>query len=255
LNQRLIIVLAVALCARAQNSYSVRRLVSDLPGMAEQLDANLKNPWGLSASGTSPFWISNNRTGTTTVYNSDGKPFPDAGPLVVTIPPPAVAGSGKSSPTGQTFNDTASFELAPGKPALFLFCTEDGTIAGWNGSVSPGALNLVDNSASGAIYKGLAIARTTDGARLYAANFGAGTIDAFDGALNPVAIPDEMRGPTIPGFAPFNIQRIGQRLYVTYAMRDNDGHDDVPGAGNGSVYVFTLDGHLVARLIEGGYLY
>ena len=105
------------------------------------LDANLKNPWGLSASGTSPFWISNNHTGTTTVYNSDGNPFPDAEPAGRHDSRVRPAGTGKSSPTGQTFNDTGSFELAPGKPALFLFCTEDGTIAGWNGSVSPSALN------------------------------------------------------------------------------------------------------------------
>jgi uncharacterized protein (TIGR03118 family) len=255
LKERVVIIFAFAICAGAQNSYSVHRLVSDLPGMAEHVDANLKNPWGLSASGSSPFWISNNHTGTTTVYNSDGNPFPDGNPLVVTIPAPASGGANQaSSPTGQTFNDTGSFELAPGKPATFLFCAEDGTISGWNGSASPNALNLVDNSASGAVYKGIAVARGSDGPRLYAANFRAGTIDAFDGAFNPVPLPDELRGPIIPGYAPFNIQRIGQRLYVTYAMRNEEGDDDVPGAGNGYVYVFTLEGRLVTRLIEGGAL-
>jgi uncharacterized protein (TIGR03118 family) len=253
LNQRLLIVLAAAICARAQNSYSVHGLVSDLPGMADQLDVNLKNPWGLAASGTSPFWISNNRTGTATVYNTFGKPFPDASPIIVTIPSSGGV-SGASSPTGQVFNDTGSFELAPGKPALFLFCAEDGAISGWNSSVSPSALKLVDNSGSGAIYKGIAVANTSDGPRLYAANFRAGTIDAFDGAFNPVPTPDELRGPTIPGYAPFNIQRIGQRLYVTYAMQDDDAEDDVPGAGKGYLYVFTLEGHLVSHLIEGGAL-
>ena len=164
MKKRVFIIFASVICARAQNSYSVHRLVSDLPGMAEHVDANLKNPWGLSASGSSPFWISNNHTGTTTVYNSDGNPFPDGNPLIVTIPAPAGGGANQaSSPTGQTFNDTGSFELAPGKPATFLFCAEDGTISGWNGSASPNALNVVDNSASGAVYKGVAVARGSDG--------------------------------------------------------------------------------------------
>src|ERR1041385_6906518 len=120
---RLIILSALAISARAQNSYAVRNLVSDLPGLAEQTGVNLKNPWGLSASSTSPLWISNNRTGTTTVYNGDGKAFPEANPLVVTIPG---GGALSSSPTGQVFNDTGGFELAPGKPAVFLFSTEGG---------------------------------------------------------------------------------------------------------------------------------
>src|SRR5690242_4360840 len=108
----LLLLCAVACSANAQNSYSIRKLVSDLPGMAEQTDANLKNPWGLSASATSPLWISNNHTGTTTVYDGDGKPFPEGHPIVVTIPRPAASsGDATSSPTGQAFNDTGGFEL------------------------------------------------------------------------------------------------------------------------------------------------
>jgi uncharacterized protein (TIGR03118 family) len=153
MKRSILITLASAACACAQNSYSVRGLVSDLPGMAEHVDANLKNPWGLAASGTSPFWISNNHTGTTTVYNGDGNAFPEANPLTVTIPAPAGRGTnGASSPTGQTFNDTGSFELAPGKPANFLFGTEDGTIAAWSGAAGPGAVTVVDSSGSGAVY-------------------------------------------------------------------------------------------------------
>ena len=247
---RLIILSALAISARAQNSYAVRNLVSDLPGLAEQTDVNLKNPWGLSASSTSPLWISNNRTGTTTVYNGDGKAFPEANPLVVTIPG---GGALSSSPTGQVFNDTGGFELAPGKPAVFLFSTEGGAIAAWSSAVDGGAArSVVDNSGSGAVYKGIAVALTADGPRLYAANFKSGTIDAFDGNFNPAPAPDEFRGPLIPGYAPFNIQRFGQRLYVAYAKQDGTGHDDVAGAGNGFVYVFSLDGHLMTRLIEGG---
>lgn len=253
---RFIVLSALAICARAQNSYSVRNLVSDLPGVAEQTDANLKNPWGLAASSTSPFWVSNNRTGTATLYNSDGKGFPDGNPLVVTISGAASArGDSISSPTGQAFNDTGGFELMPGKPALFLFSSEDGTIAAWNNVVDPSnARTVVDNSAAGAVYKGLAVARTESGPRLYAANFRAGTIDAFDSNFKPVPVSDEFRGPLIPGYGPFNIQRIGQKLYVTYAKQGDDGRDDVAGVGNGFVYVFSLDGQLLTRLIEGGAL-
>jgi uncharacterized protein (TIGR03118 family) len=257
MKSRLIVLLAVlTICARAQNSYAVRNLVSDLPGMAEQTDANLKNPWGLSASSTSPLWISNNGTGTTTLYNGDGQGFPSGNPLVVTIPaPPSAGGKATSSPTGQVLNDTGEFELQAGEPALFLFSTEHGTIAGWNNSVdASNARIVVDNSAVGAVYKGLAVAQTPDGARLYAANFHAGTIDAFDTNFNPVAVPEEFRGPLLAGYGPFNIQRIGQKLYVTYAKQDGAAHDDVAGAGNGFVYVFSLDGHLLTRMIEGGAL-
>src|SRR3954468_3202464 len=221
----MLVIFAAAVCARAQNSYSVHNLVSDLPGYAEQLDANLKNPWGLASSGTSPFWISDNHTGVTTVYNGDGKPFPEASPLRVTIPAAAGGNGGASSPTGQTFNDTPGFELAPGKPATFLFASEDGTISGWSSAAGSSAMTLVDNSGSGAVYKGVAVASTSNGPVLYAANFSAGTVDAFDAAFRPVQIPDEMRGPIMAGYAPFNIQRIGQRLYVTYAMQDGDKHD------------------------------
>ena len=253
---RFIVLAAMALCVRAQNSYTVRNLVSDLPGVAEQTDTNLRNPWGLSASSTSPFWISNNRTGTTTVYDGDGKGFPAGSPLVVTISAGASSrGNSSSSPTGQTFNDTGGFELAAGKPALFLFSTEDGTIAAFSSAVDPSnARTVVDNSAAGAVYKGLAVALTESGPRLYAANFRAGTIDAFDSNFNPVAVPDEFRGPVLPGYGPFNIQRIGQKLYVTYAKQGDDGGDDATGAGNGFLYVFSLDGHLLTRLIEGGAL-
>jgi uncharacterized protein (TIGR03118 family) len=247
-----LLLITVTLTSHAQNSYSVRKLVSDLPGVAEQTDPQLRNPWGIAASSTSPLWVSDNRTGLATVYNSDGKGFPDAAPLVVSIPGAAGA---VAAPTAQVFNDTGAFEIQPGKPAVFLIATEDGTIAGWNSSVDPArAVTVIDNSGAGAVYKGLAVVRTDAGPRLYAANFRTGTVDVFDGDFHPVATSDELRGPVIPGYAPFNIQRLGQKLYVTYARQDGEGRDDVAGAGNGFIYCFTLDGQLVSRLIEGGSL-
>jgi uncharacterized protein (TIGR03118 family) len=232
---QIIALLTAAICARAQNSYAVRKLVSDLPGAAEHTDSNLRNPWGLASSGASPFWVSNEVSGTATVYDSDGSGFPSDKPIVVKTP---------GAPTGQVFNDTGAFELQPGKPALFLFCTEGGVIAGWNNVVDPAAaITKVDNSGS-ASYTGLAVARTTDGPRLYAANFAAGTIDAFDGNFNPIPTPDEFRGPVSPGYGPFNIQKIGQRLYVSFAPQDR--------SAGGFVNVYSLDGRLIAPLIRDG---
>ena len=140
------------------------------------------------------------------------------------------------------FNDTGGFEVIPGKPAQFLFATEDGTLAAWNGAVDPANARIViDNSEGGAVYKGISVVRTAAGPRIYAANFIAGTVDAFDSNFNPVAISAELYGPLIPGYAPFNIQRIGQRLYVTYAKQDDDGVD-APGPGNGySVSSLSMD--------------
>ena len=226
--------------------YKQHNLVSDVAGLADQTDPNLINPWGLALNPSGPFWISNNGTGTSTLYDGSGQPFPTGNPLVVSI-----AGS---TPTGQVFNSTTAFEVAPGKPALFLFATEGGTLFGWNSSVDSGNAKLVaDRSGAGARYKGLALGRNASGPLLYAANFSQGTIDVFDAGFQPVASAGGFADPNLPaGFAPFNIERIGRELYVTYALQDDDKHDDVAGPGNGFVNVFDADGNLVRRLISGG---
>src|SRR5215467_2743899 len=147
------------------NSYLQHNLISDLPGIADITDANLVNPWGISASATSPFWISDNHSGTATVYNSNGQPFPVASPIVVQIPTPG--GTDPGAITGQVFNSTTGFEVTTGKPAMFIFATEDGTISGWNGSVdATHSVIKVDRSASGAVYKGMAIATAASGPRI-----------------------------------------------------------------------------------------
>jgi uncharacterized protein (TIGR03118 family) len=237
--------------AGALPTYQEQKLVSDIFGFADNYDPNLQNPWGISSSPTSPFWISDNRTGLATLYNGSGQPFPVGSPLVVTIPPPAGAPP-PSGPTGQIFNGGPGFELTPGQPARFIFATEDGTISGWNPAANPtNAILKVDNSASGAVYKGLAISGTGD--FLYATNFHAGTIDVFDSTFASTALAGSFIDPTLPsGFAPFNIQNLGGKLYVTYAKQDAAGHDDVAGPGNGFVDVFDLDGSLLQRLISNG---
>ena len=231
--------------------YLRHNLVSDLPAHAEVRDANLVNPWVIATGPSTPFWISDNGTGVSTLYDSHGRPFPSGSALVVTIPPPTGSTS-HSAPTGIAFNSTTSFDLPSGGKALFVFSTEDGTIVGWNLSDGNNAVLKVDNSSSGAVYKGIAIAHKATGDFIYATNFHAGTIDVFDATFAPAGSFTDTTLP--PGFATFGIATINGNLYVTFAMQDADKHDDVPGAGNGFVDVFTPDGALATRLISNGSL-
>jgi uncharacterized protein (TIGR03118 family) len=246
----LLLVVAVPLVAPsagAQDRFGQTNLVSDIPGMAAFTDPDLVNPWGIAFGATSPFWVANNGTGTSTLYNTGGMKQS----LIVTIP--GAAGGGAGAPTGVVFNGTGSFPLGIGGPSpFFLFATENGTIAGWHPSLGTTASRLVDNSAAGAIYKGLAVTGSGPTARLYAANFHAGTIDAFDADFTPI-LGGGFVDPSLPvGYAPFNVQSFADQLYVTYALQDADGEDDVPGAGHGFIDVFDLNGALVRRLTSAG---
>jgi uncharacterized protein (TIGR03118 family) len=249
---RLVAVLSVALLsptgiARADNFYLQTNLVSDLPGVAVTQDANLVNPWGISFSSGSPFWIADNGSGLSTLYNGAGGKLG----LVVTIPGPG--GSGPSAPTGTIFNPINGNATNNFNKDLFLFATEDGTIDGWRGSLGTTAEQPVDNSPSGAVYKGLALANNGTHTLLYATNFNAGTVDIFDENFAPTTVPGGFQDSTIPaGFAPFDIENIGGDLYVTYAMQDGAKHDDVAGPGNGFVDVFDPNGNLLQRLISNG---
>jgi uncharacterized protein (TIGR03118 family) len=232
----------------AQNSYLQRNLVSDIAGMAEKTDTNLVNPWGIAASPTSPFWVADNHKGVSTLYDGNGV----ASSLVVTIPP-APGGTPPGAPTGVIFNSSTNFQISPGVVSRFIFATEDGAIVGWN-SGSTGVVK-VDNSASGAVYKGLGTGTRAGSNYLYAANFFAGTIDVIDQNYGTTTLPASFLDPTLPaGFAPFNVQNLGGQLYVTYAKQDASKHDDVPGAGNGFVNIFDTSGNLLRRLISNGAL-
>jgi uncharacterized protein (TIGR03118 family) len=244
----------------SQGFYQQTNLVSDIAGIALFTDTNLKNPWGLSHSSTSPWWISDNGTGLSTLYNGHGRKFQVGGsPLVVTIPPPA--GGTSSAPTGNIFNSTNGFvvsENGKSAPSLFIFATEDGTISGWNFNVDlTHAILAVDRSAvgAGAVYKGLAIA----GNSIYATNFRFGTVEQFDSNFNLVrSFTDKQLANTcpLPGqcFAPFGIQNIGGNLYVTFALQDAAHHDDAHGPSRGFVDVFDTNGNLIKRLISRGAL-
>jgi uncharacterized protein (TIGR03118 family) len=238
------------------SAYLQTNLVSDIPGMAPTIDSNLKNPWGIAYSPSGPFWISDNNGNVSTIYNQFGV----AAPLVVNIPAPGSATGG--TPTGDVFNPSSNFQVTENGvsgPSVFLFATEDGIIAGWAPNVDfTNAVTAVDNSANptpdnGAVYKGLAIDNHAN--RIYATNFRAGTVDVFDGNFNPIVVPGAFQDNQVPtGFAPFNIQNLGGKLYVTYALQKPDKHDDQAGPGNGFVDVFDTNGILLKRLVQRGVL-
>lgn len=230
------------------SAYGQVNLVSDIPGLALHTDPNLVNPWAIAANATGPFWITDNHTGLSTLYTTTG----DLQALVVSLPP-AAGGSPPSAPTGMIFNSTTNFTLTPGKPALFIFSSEDGTIVGWNAGTS-GVLKA-DASGSGAIYKGLALAQSDGKDYLYATDFHNGKVDVYDGNFAAATLAGGFNDPNLPaGFAPFGIQNIGGSLFVTYARQDLDRVDDVPAPGSGFVDVFDPAGHLLRRFASGDVL-
>ncbi len=179
--------------------YAQTNLVSDGAVPAAHIDPDLKNPWGISSSAASPFWISDNGTGLATLYNTSGAKQG----LVVTIPAP---GGGSSAPTGQVFNSSGQFNSD-----IFIFATENGSIAGWRGALGTTAETLFDSTAGGAVYKGLAISSTGQGTYLYAADFHNNRIDVFPSSGAP-ALAGSFTDPNLPaGFAPFNVQVINNQ--------------------------------------------
>jgi uncharacterized protein (TIGR03118 family) len=232
----------------AQNGYYVHNLVSDLAGMADNVDSNLVNPWGNGFSSSSPFWVGNNGTGTSTLYQDTGVPIS----LVVKIP----AAGGATTPgkvTGVIYNgNTNAFEIS-GQGATFIFCSEDGVISGWNKVNVTAAQVLVDNSASGAQYKGCTLGGTATAPMLYAADYGTGKVVAWDMNMKPVVV-GFVNGTIPSGFAPFNIQNIGGTLYVTYAAQsDPPAQAGTPSgyaaaAGGGYVSTYDMTGAVIANL-------
>ncbi len=287
-----LIVAAMAGYARADEDdfYVQTNLVSDGTVPANFTDPNLKNPWGISfIPGLSPFWVSDNNAGVTTLYDGKGTPFPaPATPLVVDIPLPTdpTKGGNGGAPTGQVANltvltKTPGFDIETFGPALFIFATEDGTIEAWNQAipepdgtpvpnlgVSDDAVIVVNNSAgtkgggaAGAVYKGLAMGTSTMGKTagqtfLYATNFRTGKIDVFDTNFMPATLDGSFSDPGFIRhfFAPFGIQNINGQLWVTYALQDAAKHDPVRFPGLGFVDVFDTDGHLLRHFAQFGVL-
>jgi uncharacterized protein (TIGR03118 family) len=244
----LVLALTVPATARninADNLYSVHRLWSDVPGAAAGLDPDLVNGWGIVASPTSPWWVSDNGTSKSTLYN--GTTGAKLG-LTVTVP---------GAPTGVVFNGSgADFKVQVGtavpSAARFIFATDDGQIAGWNGQ-GTAAINAV--TTPDAIYLGLAIGSTGGANHLYAANFSNGTVDVFDGAWAPAHLTGDFIDPGLPaGYAPFGIRVIGDEVFVNYAKQDATGDAELHGEGLGVVSVFGTDGTFHARVATFGEL-
>jgi uncharacterized protein (TIGR03118 family) len=245
----LILALFIPTATFAQH-YIQTNLVSDTTGNPP--DGDLINPWGLARSTTSPWWVSDNNTGLSTLYDGTGAKLG----LRVVIPAPA-GDPNPAAPTGVVFNGSPTdFLVAPQKPALFIFATEDGTIAAWN--FDTGAVLKVNHSPE-AVYKGITTG-DVDGVRfLYVTNFRTGQVEVYNSNFHRVEFADSkffsaesFDDDEIPfGYAPFNIQNIGGSLVVTYAKQNGARHDDVPGDGFGYVDVYSTAGKLEKRLEHG----
>ncbi len=245
-------------------SFTETKLVgSDASVGAPKTDPNLVNPWGVSHPPGGPLWISENNSGFASIYAVNGQSVTLNAIPPVTIAVPPGQKPGTAAPTGQAFNSFAAhgaFTLSDGSPALFLFATEDGTISGWNKAAGTQSVIAVDEShnpadgseaqGTGAVYKGLAIANSKDGPTLYAANFRHGTVDVYDKNFNLIK---QFTDPNLPkGYAPFNVQVLDGKLFVTFALQDTAKHDDVAGAHHGFVDEYDLQGHLLQRVASGG---
>lgn len=221
------------------------------------IDKQLSNPWGLSRAAGSPFWINDNNSGVAELYTISTTP-----PLVatqvpnlpfVTIPTPD-GGTPPSAPSGIVFAGEANFNVGNGKPALFIFVTEDGTISAWDGNNIPNpATRKVDNSKAGAVYKGCTIAKVGNEFLLFATNFNSGKVEVYNENFTLVTSGEgKFEDPAIPeGFAPFNVANIGGELVVTYAKQNALKHDPVGAPGNGFVDIFSAKGNLITHLQHG----
>jgi uncharacterized protein (TIGR03118 family) len=225
-------------------------IVSDIPGLAALTDPLLVNPWGMSFLPTSPLWTSNQCTGTATLFSGAPPATPPAFvPLVVSIP--------GGSPTGQVANTTTSFpvtgSLGSGS-ARFIFATLGGTITAWTPAAEATDAVIVATT-PGASYTGLTMINTPAGPELLAANFAPGRIDVFDSSFHLLSTPRAFRSIAIPrGFSPFNVQALGNFVYVSYAKIDRATGRSVDGIGLGFVTRFTPDGRHWKRIAARGQL-
>ena len=240
----LLVTLAIPSVMFAQQAgYSQTNLVSNAAGVATTTDPQLLNPWGISILAGQDFWIANNNSGTSTLYDAQGT----KNSLVVTIPGATKNPNGNCSPgcpTGTVSNGNGTY-FGGGS---FIFDTEDGIIANWTGASS--AVVAYDNSASGAVYKGLALLNSTF---LLAANFNSGKVDVYDRNFTPTSLSGSFTDPHLPaGYAPHGIHVIGNQIYVAYAMQDAAKHDSQPGAGLGQVDIFDSNGNFVSTFAAAG---
>jgi uncharacterized protein (TIGR03118 family) len=258
--------------------YTQTNLVSNTSGVAPVTDPQLINPWGLSRASGSPWWISDQATGYSTLYNGPGVKQA----LIVTIPPsdPTNKSTPIGSPTGTIANGSQTdFLLAAGKPAVFLFSTIDGTIAGWNPAVAlapgsaPPSTNAVTvvKTSDGSSFTGLTSSFVNGKRFLYTANFTKGRVDVYDSTFQAVRVSKKHSGENddkqgvfsetsfvderLPDhYVPFNVQAIGNDIVVTYALHEGSSPFETDGPGLGFVDIYSSSGRLLRRLENGDWL-
>lgn len=228
---------SIGVHAKGDNDYVATPLVSNQVGVAPVVDLKLVNGWGIAASPTSPWWVSDNGSGWSTIYTGAGV---KAG-LEVTVP---------GAPTGIVFYGGNQFLLAPGLPAQFIFASEDGTLSARNPTFDSTHAHVVFGvPGSDSIYKGLAILDNT----LYTTDFGECEVETIDGTFTAFDTAGGFEDDSIPAnYCPFGIQAIGTSIFVTYALKG--GTDDIGGQGHGFVREFDASGHLIARVASHGQL-
>lgn len=263
-----LIVISFGAAFAQADTYSWQNFQSDIAGVAAHTDSNLVNPWGMAASGNGTIWVSNNGTGTSTLYNQQGI----ANALVVDI--------GKSrhnrdtaTPTGIVFNSTSSFVVTKNGvsgPARFIFASEDGSISGWNPQVDQThSIVVVDNGGDNgghgpdavqnmghnrAIYKGMAIGEAKGHNFIYVNNFHSGRVETYDENFHQVN-QNAFVDPNLPhDYAPFGIHNLNGEIFVAYAQQDHRRVEEVPGPGKGFVDAFDTSGNLLRRVVSNGNL-
>ena len=251
---------SAVLTVTAPSAFSATKLVGDTPvAGAAHTDANLVNPWGIAFGPTSPFWVANNHSETSTLYDGNGA----AQALVVTLPP---GGAVTFDPTGTVFNGSTDFVVGSGAssgPARFIFVGEGGMLAGWSPPADPTHTITVYTAADGAVYKGLAIANNGGGNFLYATDFHNGKVDVFNATFvkqAPSSTSFTFTHPNLPaGYAPFGIQALktgaggATQIYVSYAQKQAaPSNDNVSGAGLGLVDIYDTNGQFIKPFIPTG---
>jgi uncharacterized protein (TIGR03118 family) len=237
------------------SAYTLSKLVSDGWTTAVSTDTHLRNPWGIAALPTGPFWLANNVDHTSTVYDGTGL-------VQATVVNIAVSGSGSGDVTGIVASaSTTDFPVTNGTvtaPARFIFATENGTLLGWAPTVNAtNAVTTYTDGAGGAVYTGLAIAANAGATQLFAADFRNRKIDIFNNQYAKQDGTGKFVDATLPAdYSPFNIQALTRAgttvLAVAYARRDAVSGEEVPGAGLGAVNIYSTAGALVTRLIAPG---
>ena len=252
-----LITMAFAAAFARADSYSWTNFQSDIAGVAQHVDPNLVNPWGMAASSGGTIWVSDNGTGVSTLYHQDGT----AVSLVVTIPT-AARNRGGGNPTGVVFNSTSFFNVTlngNSQPARFIFVSEDGSISGWNPTLDQThAIIAVDHGtnrgSNRAIYKAATLGVANGHNFLYVTNFHSGHVETYDENFHQVN-PSGFADGTLPvGYAPFGIRNFNDEIFVAYALQDAKKEDEVAGPGNGFVNVFDTSGNFLRRLISNGNL-